>query len=123
MPVLRIEALVGPGADVPALLTTVAGAAAAAFEVPLEHCWATFSPLAPGAYLEGGRVRGEADALEASPLVTVTAAHGRDPERKAAVLRAVARAVGAALGVDPDLVFVEYREIPPGHVHTGGSIR
>ena len=79
--------------------------------------------VAPGSYFEGGRVRGRGDALEASPLVTVRAFRGRTLEQKAACLRAVARAVGATLGSDPDNVFVEYREILEGHVFTGGEVR
>lgn len=123
MPVVRIEALVREPPDVPALLRAAARAVAQALGADERHCWVTFRELPPGTYLEGGLVRGAADAHEAAPLVTILAYRGRSLEQKAAALRAVAEAVGTALGSDPANVFVEYREIPEGHVHTGGEVR
>ncbi len=123
MPIVRIDALVREPPDVPALLRATSRAVAQALGADERHCWVTFREIAPGTYLEGGEVRTAADALEVSPLVTVVAYRGRSPEQKAAALVAVARAVGQGLGSDPANVFVEYREIPEGHVHTGGAVR
>ncbi|GIW71239.1 MAG: hypothetical protein KatS3mg102_0781 [Planctomycetota bacterium] len=122
MPIVRVEALAPPELEVAALLERVAAATAAAFEVELRHCWVTFQPLLPGHYLEGGRVRASEDARAAAPLVEIIAYQGRTPARKARALRAVAEAVGGALGLEPDLVFVLYREIARGHVHVGGEV-
>lgn len=123
MPVVRIEALVREPPDVPALLRATSSAIAEALGVDARSCWVTFRELAPGTYLEGGLVRTATDAHEASPLVTILAYRGRSPAQKAAALRAVARAVGEGLGSEPANVFVEYRELPEGHVHTGGEVR
>ncbi len=123
MPVVEIQALVRERPDLPALLDGVARATAEALGADLRSCWVVFHEIAPGTYLEGGRVRDREDALEVSPLVTVRAYRGRTLEQKAKLLPAVAGAVGAALGLDPALVFVEYREIPEGHVFTGGQVR
>ncbi len=120
MPIIRIEALGDP--NVQRLLESVAAAASRAFGVPVEHCWVTFTPIPSGRFLEGGRVR-EAGEAEVSPLVSVLASQGPDLEKKANVLRAVAQAVAAELGIDPDGVFVEYREIPAHHALSGGKIR
>jgi phenylpyruvate tautomerase PptA (4-oxalocrotonate tautomerase family) len=121
--VIEVEALVGEPPRVAELIEAVSRAAASALGTDVRHCFTTFREIAPGSYFEGGRVRGRGDALEASPLVTVRAFRGRTLEQKAACLRAVARAVGATLGSDPDNVFVEYREILEGHVFTGGEVR
>ena len=123
MPIVRIEALVRTPPDVEALLRATARAVASALGSDERHCWATFRALEPGSYLEGGRLRTAEEAQEVSPLVTILAAHGRSGEQKAAALRAVAAAVGQGLGSDPANVFVEYRELPPGHVHAGGEVR
>lgn len=123
MPVVRIEALVREPPDVAALLHATAQAVAQALGADARSCWVTFRELPAGTYLEGGVVRTAADAHEAAPLVTILAYQGRTPEQKAAALRAVARAVGEGLGSDPANVFVEYRELPGGHVHTGGEVR
>lgn len=123
MPVIEVSALLREPIDPSALVASVSRAAAAALGADVRHCWTVFREIAPGSYFEGGRVRGRDDALEVSPLVTVRAYRGRSPEQKAACLRAVARAVGEALGSDPANVFVEYREIAEGHVFTGGDVR
>lgn len=123
MPVIRIEALVREAPDVPALLKAVSEAVAGALGADPRSCWVTFRELAPGTYLEGGRVRTAAEAREVSPLVEIHALHGRSSMQKANAMKAVARAVGVALGSDPENVFVEYRELPAGHVYTGGQVR
>ena len=123
MPVIEIQALVAAPPDVPALLASTAHALAEALDIDVRRCWVTFREIAPGAYYEGGKLRAAADAADVAPLVTIITAAGRTPDQKTRALRAVAQAVGAGLGTDPDNVFVEYREMPPGHVHTGGQIR
>ena len=123
MPVVEIRALVAEPPDVAVLLARTAEAVAAALGADVRGCWVTFREIAPGTYFEGGKLRGVEDAAEVAPLVTIVAAAGRPAEQKARALRAVAAAVGAGLGTDPDNVFVEYRELPAGHVHTGGQIR
>ena len=122
MPVIRIEALVEGEPDLQTLLVDTSEAAARAFSIPAKQCWVTFSRIEPGTYLEGSVLRDEADAAEVSPLVTVSVYQGRDLEQKAALLREIALAVGHGLHVDPDNVFVELREIPRGHVFTGGNV-
>ena len=123
MPVVRIEAIVRGSPDLPALLRAVADAVAAALHTDAKACWVTFRELAPGTYLEGGRVRTAADAHEASPLVEIHAYRGRSAMQKASAMKAVAAAVGHGLGSDPANVFVEYRELPAGHVFTGGQVQ
>lgn len=123
MPIVEIQALVRESPDLPALLGAVSRATAEALECDARSCWVVFREIAPGAYLEGGRVRGKEDANEISPIVTIRAYRGRTLEQKGRALAAVAAAVGGALGLDPALVFVEYREIPEGHVFTGGLVR
>jgi phenylpyruvate tautomerase PptA (4-oxalocrotonate tautomerase family) len=123
MPVIEIQALVAEPPDLPGLLAATAQAAADAFGVDVRHCWVTWREIPAGAYFEGGAIRYAANAREVSPLVTIRAAHGRGADQKARVLSAVAAAVGAGLGCPVDNVFVEYREIPPGQVLTGGEVR
>jgi len=122
MPIIEIQALVASPPDLPTLLSETASAVADAFATDIRTCWVTFREIAPGAYFEGGQVRDAADAAEVAPIVTVIAHQGRSAEQKGEVLRAIAVAVGRALGSDPDNVFVEYREIPEGHVHSGGRV-
>jgi phenylpyruvate tautomerase PptA (4-oxalocrotonate tautomerase family) len=109
--------------DVEKLLAETSRAAAKAFSVPEKQCWATFRPIEPGTYYEGGKLRYPEEAPLVSPLVTVSAYEGRSGEQKAELLRGVAKAVGDGLGTNPDNVFVEYREISKGDVFTGGKVR
>ena len=123
MPVIEVQALVAAPPDVPVLLANTAAALAEALDIDVRRCWVTFREIASGTYYEGGNLRTAADAAEVAPLVTIVTAAGRTAEQTARALRAVAQAVGEGLGTDPDNVFVEYREMPAGHVHTGGQIR
>lgn len=75
-----------------------------------------------GHFFEGGQLRGAADAGLVAPLVTLSLRTGRPDAALRLALRAIAEAVGQGLGLDPDLVFVECREIPAGRVHTGGEV-
>ncbi len=123
MPVIRIEALVATSPVVEPMLNEVSRAAAAAFDEHPRHFWVTFTALRAGNYLEGGHVRGVDDAHRVAPLVTISAFEGRSDQEIADCLRAVAHAVGKHLNLDPELVFVEYRELGPGRVYTGGDVR
>ena len=123
MPIIEIQALIDQPPAIGELLKKTAQAAADALGIELKRVWATFKPIEAGAYLEGGVLRQTNDALEVAPIVDIRALHGRPADKKRACLEAVARAVGQGLGVDPDNVFVEYREIPSGHVFTGGAVR
>ncbi len=120
MPIIRIEAL---PALPPRLLAETAQAAAAALATEPERVWVTYRRLEEAHYYEGGRIRGAADAKVASPLVTLSLLAGRPEPALREALRAIAVAVGTGLGVDPDRVFVECREIPAGRAHSGGVIR
>ncbi len=123
MPVVRIEALVRTPPDLGALLPAVAEVTGRALGVDPARCWASFHAVPSGAWYEGGRVRTVDDGAPVSPVVTIAAYTGRSLEQKAQALRGVAAAVGEALGCEPGAVFVEYREIPQGHVHTAGTVR
>lgn len=123
MPVIRIEALVATSPMVEPMLNEVSRAAAAAFDEDPRHFWVTFTPLRAGHYLESGHVRGIDDAHRVAPLVRISSFEGRDDDEIANCLRAVAYAVGKHLNLDPELVFVEYHELQPGRVYTGGSVR
>ncbi len=122
MPIIRIEALLNDQVDIPAMLQSVCAVAATAFDRDPAHFWVTFRSIEPGCYLEGGRIRGAADTQQVSPLVTVSARTGRSQEQIDRLLREVARAVGEYLGLDPDLVFIEYHELFPGRAYTGGQV-
>ncbi|MEE8041260.1 MAG: tautomerase family protein [Pseudomonadales bacterium] len=123
MPIIRIEALVATSPVVEPMLNEVSRAAAAAFDAHPRHFWVTFTALRAGHYLEGGHVRGIDDAHRVAPLVTISSYEGRSDEQIGDCLRAVAYAVGKHLNLDPELVFVEYHELRPGRVYTGGAVR
>lgn len=121
MPIVRVESLATPD-DMPGFLHAVSLATATALATEPARCWVAFHPLAPGHYLEGGAVRGAADARHVSPLVTLSLKAGRPDAALRAALAAIAAAVGDGLGLDPDLVFVALQELPAGRVFSGGRI-
>lgn len=122
MPIIRIEALGGAPADLDGLLVRTSRAAAEALETTPEQCWVTFRAILDHHYYEDGRVRTALEAMDVSPLVTLTLKVGRPDAAIRKALRAIAEAVGGGLGVPADNVFVHCIEIPEGRVHTGGQV-
>ncbi len=55
------------------------------------------------------------------PLVTVDLRPGREPERKKALVDAIADVLDRELGVDPADVYVLFRENPAENHYTGGE--
>ena len=55
------------------------------------------------------------------PLVTVDLRPGREPERKQALADTIAALLKAELDVDPQDVYVLYRETPAENHYTGGK--
>lgn len=122
MPIIRIEALGGAPADLDGLLSNTSRAAAEALATTPEKVWVTFRAIDDHHYYEGGQIRTAANMLDASPLVTLSLRVGRPDAAIRAALRAIAVAVGTGLGIAPDEVFVECREIPEGRVHVAGQV-
>ena len=122
MPIIRIEALGGAPADLDGLLTSTSHAAAEALATTPEKVWVVFRAIEDHHYFEGGHVRTSSNMLDASPLVTLSLRVGRPDEAIRRALRAIAVAVGRGLGIAPDEVFVECREIPEGRVHVAGQV-
>ena len=120
MPVIRIQGIRRDGVDIPKLLERTSDAVAEAFSINRSQCWSTFSEIRPGEVFEGGTFRGDNDRH--SPLVMISAYKGRTDEEIAGALGGVADVIVTAFGFQPGDVFVEYREIQPGRVHTGGKI-
>ena len=122
MPVIRIQAIRKEGVAIPKLLQEASAAVAGAFGLEVSQCWSTFSEVQPGEIFEGGAWRGIDGNDWHSPLVTLSAYHGRTKEQIAKALERLADVVVAAFEFGPGDVFVEYHELQPGRVHTGGRV-
>ncbi len=55
------------------------------------------------------------------PLVEIDLRPGREPERKQALVDAIAEILQGELGVDPTDLYVLFRETPAEHHYTGGA--
>lgn len=55
------------------------------------------------------------------PIVTVDLRPGREQERKAALARAIAKALGDTLGIKPEDVYVLFRETRAADHYCGGK--
>ena len=122
MPVIRIQALRKEGVDIPKLLQETSAAVAGAFGLEVSQCWSTFSEIQPGEIFEGGAYRGIDDNHWHSPLVMISAYKGRTEAQITNALDSVAEVVVSAFDFGPGDAFVEYRELQPGRVHTGGKV-
>ena len=55
------------------------------------------------------------------PLVEIDLRPGREPERKQALVDAIAEILKAELGIEPIDLYVLFRETPAEHHYTGGT--
>ena len=123
MPVIRVQALRIAGVDVGELLRATSKAVSVAFSLEPEQCWSCFTEVRAGEMFEGGEFRGSPETARHSPLVTIAAYEGRSQVEIASALNGVADAVVSHFGFEAGDVFVEYRELRKGTVHTGGEVR
>jgi len=122
MPVVEIRALPQrPPVDVGAVLGRVCLDLARALGIREKGVWATWSPLAGGAYVEGSDVVADQPRDTHPPTVRILAREDR-PERIALMLQTVAASVAEALGLEPGNVFVVYEVLKDGRVFSGGGI-
>ncbi len=123
MPVIRIQAIRTESLRVADLLSETSAAVAQAFSLASDQCWSCFTEIRSGEYFEGGVYRGREGSERHSPLVTISAYEGRGSAEIAAALDGVAEAVVSHFGFEKGDVFVEFRELRKGTVHTGGEVR
>ena len=57
------------------------------------------------------------------PIVEITLFEGRSNEQREAIAQAVTDAPVKVLGVDPEVVWVVFRDIPKTHLAVGGKLR
>ncbi len=107
MPLIEIRALPQPpDVDLPAALSAVAEAVREVLQNRPQGTWVTWETIEH--YVEGpdaatGQPRGTHP-----PIVTISAAQGRPRE---AIEQAVSAALTRELGLEPDSVFLVYREL------------
>lgn len=119
MPVVSVESLRPSAPDaIDRLLAELPAALAVALECAPGDVWVTWAPVE--AATSGGERRAYAGH---SPVVTVRARAWRSEEQVRRGLAAVAHAVGGALGLPVEDVWVHWLELPPGRVFAGGAFR
>lgn len=110
MPVVRVEVPEGTGQETKARLRQAVKQAVLDTLAPKE---------AKYDYVAVREVFGEiGDGL---PLVTIDLRPGREPERKKALVDAIAAALKTELGVDPAELYCLFRENPAENHYTGGT--
>jgi phenylpyruvate tautomerase PptA (4-oxalocrotonate tautomerase family) len=107
MPLIEIRALPQPaGIDLPAVMIAVAAAVTELLQNRPQGTWVTWETIEH--YVEGPDAATEQPRDTHPPIVTISAAKGRPQE---AIEQAVSAALARELGLEPDSVFVIYREL------------
>ncbi len=121
MPLVTIKSLppVDPTA-IARLLTDVRDVGAAALRCATSNIWVMFEALPPGSYLQGDAPATTLQATTHPPVVIVRAQAGRSTAERDAFAAAVAAAVGRALGVPAENVWLHYQEMRPQDVWFNG---
>ncbi|MEM4297675.1 MAG: 2-hydroxymuconate tautomerase [Nitrososphaerota archaeon] len=57
------------------------------------------------------------------PLVEISLLEGRSDEQRRAIAEAITDTIVKVLGVDPEVVWVIFRDVPKGHLAVGGKIK
>ncbi len=107
MPLIEIRALPQPpDVDLPAVMSAVAQAVREVLQNRPQGTWVTWETIEH--YVEGPHVATEQPHGTHPPIVTISAAKGRPRE---AIEQAVSVALTRELGLEPDSVFLVYREL------------
>jgi hypothetical protein len=106
VPLIEIRALPQPGVDLPAVMSAVAEAVREVLQNRPQGTWVTWETIEH--YVEGPDVATEQPRGTHPPIVTIYAARGRPQET---IEQAVAEALTRELGLEPDSVFLIYREL------------
>ncbi len=122
MPVIEIQALPQPGVEVEAVLPVLCREVAEELGEPARGVWATWRPLAAGAYTEGESAPDDQPRGSHPPLARVTGFEGRPPEQVEALLECVARVLARELGLEQGNVWVVYEEAGSGRLFDGGAV-
>jgi phenylpyruvate tautomerase PptA (4-oxalocrotonate tautomerase family) len=125
MPVIVISAVAQkPDVDISKVLARVCERLAEVEGTEPRHWWATWQPLAAGAYVEGGEPSSAVQPPAThGPIVEIRAFTGRSSELIESLIAAAADTLALELDLEPGNVFVTWTELQPGRVSTGGQIR
>ena len=110
MPVIRVEVPAGTPADTQETIRTAIKAAVLRTLAPKETKYD---------YVAVREVVGEIG--DGVPLVEVDLRPGREPERKKALVDAIAEILNDAMGVEPADIYVLFRENPAENHYCGGT--
>ena len=124
MPIVQVTALrQRVGIDIDAVSRALVLAVSRELDEDPSGTWVTWQTLAPGCYREGTDDAPSEQPLSTHPpIVRITAFEGRDPDRVARILSAVAGPIVRELGLDPGNAFVIWDELHAGRLHTGGTM-
>lgn len=125
MPVVRVSGLPqAPEVDLGAVLKRLCLRLAELDGVDASHWWATWQPIAPGAYVEGDVQAPPTQPRDTHPpLVEILAFVGRDAMLVERLLTATCEVLAEGLAMDAGNVFATWTDLPPGRVSTGGAVR
>ena len=124
MPIVQVTALrQRVGIDIDAVSRALVLAVSRELDEDPSGTWVIWQTLAPGCYREGTDDAPSEQPLSTHPpIVRITAFEGRDPDRVARILSAVAGTIVRELGLDPGNAFVIWDELHAGRLHTGGTM-
>lgn len=89
------------------LITDVRIKSASALQCSIENIWVIYQPLQMGNYVQ------RQEGLKNSPIVTIKANLGRSQEQKSALASAITEAIGNALEVSTEDIWMHYEEMNP----------
>lgn len=81
-----------------------------ALQCSIENIWVIYQPLESHHYVQ------KQDDLKNSPIVTIKAKSGPSHDQKTALAKAVANAIGDALEMPPENIWIHYEEMKPQDV-------
>lgn len=124
MPIFEIKALPQKqGVNQHAVMKKLCQEIAALMKLPEHQVWATWQPIAPGNYVEGGKGAEVQPESTHPPIVNLIAFEGRPESLMEQVIIRAADILSSELKLERGNVYLQFSETKSGRTYTGGELR
>ncbi|MBL7670318.1 MAG: hypothetical protein JNM39_07510 [Bdellovibrionaceae bacterium] len=124
MPIFEIRALPQkPGVNHQAAMKRLCCEIATIMKISERQVWATWAPILPGDYLEGGNSANIQPDSTHPPIVNLVAFEGRPESLIEKVINQAAVILCEELKIETGNVYIQFTETKSGRTYVGGELR
>jgi hypothetical protein len=124
MPIFEIKALPQKmGIDPQVVMKKLCLEIATVMKIPEHQVWATWDPILPGHYVEGGVSADVQPNSTHPPIINLIAFEGRPDSLMEKVIIRAAEVLSAELKLEKGNVYIQFTETRSGRTYVGGELK